>query len=37
MYLKEPITFALVAQVISLYSGGLMIENRDSGGYLIMS
>ena len=34
---KELITFALCAQVISLFSGGLMTENRNSGGFLIVS
>ena len=33
---KELITFALCAQVIRLYSSGLMTENRNSGGFLIL-
>ena len=33
---KELITFALCAQVIRLYSGGLMTENMNSGGFLIV-
>ena len=33
---KELINFALCAQVIRLYSGGLMTENMNSGGFLIL-
>ena len=33
---KELITCALCAQVIRLYSGGLMTQNRNSGGFLLV-
>ena len=33
---SSPSRFGLCVQVIRLYSGGLMTENRNSGGFLIL-